>query len=186
MENLKPLKGIYSILSICLIGAGIALVIRPLMDEAVIYRVCGAVLLVFGLVKIAGYFSKDIFQLAFQFDFAMGIISCIIGIILIFRTEWSLSKVSVCMGIFMLADALLRVQTTIDAKRFGIEKWWMLLIMAVPVAIMGVLLLLMPFESKIHLMRLLGLNLGIDGILNLLTVQSTVKTIKRRRDQWEA
>ena len=186
MENLRPLKAAYSVLSICLIGVGLLLSINPLMEEPVLYRICGIVLLVFGVVKIAGYFSKDIFQLAFQFDLAMGVISSIIGVILIFHTTWPIGKVSVCMGIFMLADALLKLQTTIDAKKFGIEKWWMMLLMAVPVAVIGVLLLILQFESNTYIMKLLGLNLCIDGILNFLTVQSTVRTMNRRRDKWEA
>ena len=186
MENLKPLKGAYSVLSICLIGAGILLMINPGIQEDLMYRLCGIILVVFGVVKITGYFSKDLFQLAFQFDLAMGCISCVLGVVFISRPEWTILRVSVCMGIFMLADALLRLQTSIDAKKFGIEKWWTLLIMAIPVAVIGVLLLIMQFESKIYIMRLLGLNLCIDGILNLLTVQSTVKTIRRRRNEWEA
>ncbi len=38
----------------------------------------------FGIIKRIGCFSKDIFQLAFQHDLAMGIVSMLIGAIMLF------------------------------------------------------------------------------------------------------
>lgn len=185
MENLKPLKNAYSILSLCLIGFGALLLVNPRIDEPVMYRLCGAILILFGIVKIKGYFSKDIFQLAFQFDLAMGCISILIGLILIFKTDIRLSLVSISIGIFMIIDAFLKVQTALDAKKFGIEKWYMVLLIAMIVAVSGILLMLMLFESEAGIIRLLGVNLLIDGVLNLCTVQSTVKTFRRRKREWE-
>lgn len=166
-------------------GFGAIILFNPDISEPVLYRLCGIILIIFGIVKIRGYFSKDLFQLAFQFDLAMGCISIVLGVILIFRTDIRLNLVSVGMGIFMILDALLRVQTAIDARRFGIEKWYNMLLIAVIVAVSGILLMLMLFKSREGVIRLLGVNLLIDGILNLCTVQSTVKTIRRRNREWE-
>lgn len=85
----------------------------------------------------------------------------------------------------MIIDAFLKVQTALDAKKFGIEKWYMVLLIAMIVAVSGILLMLMLFESEAGIIRLLGVNLLIDGVLNLCTVQSTVKTFRRRKREWE-
>ena len=113
-------------------------------------------------VKIVGYFTKDIFQLAFQFDFALGIISAILGAVLIFRTSYMVEILSVCVGIFILIDGALKLQTAVDAKKFGIENWWLILVIALLVSIVGI-------------------NLVLDGVLNICVVLSTVKTIRRKR-----
>ena len=55
----------------------------------------------------------------------------------------------------MLVDAALKIQTAIDAKKFGISKWWLILMMAVMVAFVGALLLLAPFETGSILVRVL-------------------------------
>ena len=52
------------------------------------------------------------------------------------------------------------------------------------VAIVGILLLVAPFETMSIIVRLIGLNLCLDGILNLFVVRNTVETI-RRNTEWE-
>ena len=68
------------------------------------------------------------------------------------------------------------------AKKFGISKWWLILMMAVMVAFVGALLLLAPFETGSILVRVLGLSICIDGIMNLIVVMSTVRSIRRGRE----
>lgn len=74
MKRLMRVKQIYSVFAGCLIIFGIILLVWPSMASEVFCKICGVLLLVFGIVKIFGYFSRDLLQLAFQFDFAMGII----------------------------------------------------------------------------------------------------------------
>ena len=56
--------------------------------------------------------------------------------------------------------------------------------MSVGVAFEGILLLVTPFETAGMIVRLIGLNLSLDGILNLFVVRNTVETI-RRNTKWE-
>lgn len=132
-------------------------------------------------VKIMGYFAKDAYQLAFQFDLALGIVIAIVGIVFVCRTARVVQLLSTCIGIVMLVDATFKIQTSIDSKRFGISRWWLMLILAVIVAAIGILLILMPGETTRLMVRLIGLNLCMDGILNLVIVIDTVKTDKALR-----
>ena len=135
----------------------------------------------FGIVKLFGYFSRDLLQLAFQFDFAMGIISSLLGFLMIFWSKQFMETLIIGMGLFMLADALLRVQTALDAKMIGVKSWWLILIMALITAVIGPLLFLKPYNGLEEIMLLIGFNLVIDGIINLFVVQSTVDNIKRKK-----
>ena len=56
--------------------------------------------------------------------------------------------------------------------------------MSFVVAFVGILLLVTPFETAGMIVRLIGLNLSLDGILNLFVVRNTVETI-RRNSKWE-
>lgn len=184
MKRLMRVKQIYSMFAGSLIIFGIILLIQPGMAAEVFCKICGVLLLMFGIVKLFGYFSRDLLQLAFQFDFAMGVISSLIGFVMLFWSKQFMEAIIIGMGVFMLADALLRVQTALDAKRIGVKTWSLILIMALITAVIGTLLFLKPYNGLEGVVVLIGLNLVIDGILNLFVVQSTVDIVKRK-NEWD-
>ena len=103
---------------------------------------------------------------------------------MLFRSRQFMETLIIGMGLFILADALLRVQTAFDAKRIGVKQWWLILIMSLITAVIGTLLFLKPYNGTEGVMILIGLNLVVDGILNLFVVQSTVDIIKRK-NEWK-
>ena len=181
MNGIKNFKNMYSILTICLILVGAVLLTAPGIALDVVCIIFGIYMIIYGAVKIMGYFAKDAYQLAFQFDLALGIVIAIVGIVFVCRTARVVQLLSTCIGIVMLVDATFKIQTSIDSKRFGISRWWLMLILAVIVAAIGILLILMPGETTRLMVRLIGLNLCMDGILNLVIVIDTVKTDKALR-----
>lgn len=84
------------------------------------------------------------------------------------------------MGLTAMTDALLRIQTAIEARRFGIGRWWLIFAAAVPTAVIGILLVFKTAESTGALMVTLGVLLLADGILNLITVLTAVKIIQNQ------
>ena len=144
MRNLKIVKNAYSIMTVCLILVGAILLFWPQMGLDMICKIYGIFLVIYGIAKLSGYFARDLFQLAFQFDLALGIASLIFGFVMIFRTGYAIEFLAGLIGVFMLIDAVFKIQTAIEANRFGIERWWMILVIALIVAIIGVLLLIQP------------------------------------------
>ena len=68
-----------------------------------------------------------------------------------------------------------------DARKFGIEKWWLILIIALLVSIVGIILMVTPFAAQTVAAWVIGINLVLDGVLNICVVLSTVKTLRRKR-----
>ena len=110
---------------------GAVLLIAPGIALDVVCIIFGIYMIIYGAVKIMGYFAKDAYQLAFQFDLALGIVIAIVGIVFVCRTARVVQLLSTCIGIVMLVDATFKIQTSIDSKRFGISRWWLMLILAV-------------------------------------------------------
>ena len=54
---------------------GVVLFVWPGVSVAVIGELLGIGMIVFGAVKVAGYLSRDLFRLAFQYDLAFGNVS---------------------------------------------------------------------------------------------------------------
>lgn len=178
MRNLKIVKNAYSIMTLCLILVGAILLFWPQMGLDTICKIYGIFLVIYGIAKLSGYFARDLFQLAFQFDLALGITMIVVSAAMIFHTQALLSVLTVCIGLFMLFDAALRVQTALDARRFGEERWWLVLALSILVALAGILLMLMPFTAQGVILRIVGLNLVLDGALNFWLAKTTVKVPK--------
>lgn len=179
-KRLWMAKAGYVLSCVLLCALGITLIAVPDFSISMLCRVGGILLILFGCVKIIGYISKDLYRLAFQFDLAFGILLISMGAILILRTGSMVHIICSLLGLYILADALLKVQISIDSRSFGIRQWWIILAAAVITSIVGFLLIFRPYESARMAMVLLGISLLSEGILNLVTVLTAVKIFRRR------
>ncbi len=184
MRSVFPMKAAkigYIVVSSLLCVLGILLMIFPGFSAEVIGVISGIMLLVFGVVKLVGYFSRDLYRLAFQYDLAFGILLIALGVMILVRPESLMAFICITMGLYILADGLFKIQIAAEAKRFGIRVWWLILIFAIAAGICGLVLMLRPGAGSRLLMTLLGLSLLSEGILNLSTVITAVKIIKNQR-----
>ena len=179
-NRIKAAKTGYIIISILLCVLGIVLIAVPDFSVTLLCVLGGGIMMLFGLVKIIGYCSKDLYRLAFQFDLAFGILFVVLGFILIIRTDAMVNLICIVMGICVLADALLKIQISIDSRAFGIKKWWLILAMAILTGVAGFLLIFWPSESIQTIMILFGINLITEGVLNLITILTAVKIIRHQ------
>ena len=92
-----------------------------------------------------------------------------------FHWEHILRAFPTFVGILILIDGVFKIQTALDARRFGLSKWWLILIWAIAAGAAGLVLLARPVEATKLIMQLVGINLMIDGGLNLWVVLYTVK-----------
>ena len=179
-NRIKAAKIGYIIISILLCVLGIVLIAVPDFSVTLLCVLGGGIMMLFGLVKIIGYCSKDLYRLAFQFDLAFGILFVVLGFILIIRTDAMVNLICIVMGICVLADALLKIQISIDSRAFGIKKWWLILAMAILTGVAGFLLIFRPLESIQTIMILFGIALITEGVLNLITILIAVKIIRHQ------
>lgn len=177
-NRIQAAKTGYILISILLCVLGIVLIAVPDFSASLLCWIGGLLLILFGLIKIIGYCSKDLYRLAFQYDLALGILLIALGSIFLLRTDTMMNIIWICLGIFILSDALLKIQIAIDSKVFGIRQWWMILAAAILTGVVGFLLILRPTESAQTIMVLLGISLLFEGILNLVTILTAVKCIR--------
>ena len=131
-----------------------------------------------GVIKLIGYLSRDLYQLAFQFDLAFGILLMALSAVFLLRPVRMMSFLCMAVGIAILADGLLKIQTAIDARRFGLRTWWLILVMAIVAGTAGMLLMLRPSQSAQVLTGLMGISLLAEGLLSLCVALCAVKVMK--------
>ena len=180
MRSVLPMKAAkigYIVLSVLYCVLGILLFAMPDLSLTAIGIILGIGMIVFGIVKIIGYFSKDLFRLAFQYDLAFGGLLIALVIIVLVNPEHLLSFFCIVIGIAVLCDGLFKIQIAIDSKPFGIRTWWLILLFAVITVAAGVLLIIRPAQAARMLTVFLGISVFADGILNLIVAVFTVKII---------
>ena len=79
-NRIKAAKIGYIMISILLCVLGIVLIAVPDFSLTLLCRLGGGIMVLFGLIKIVGYCSKDLYRLAFQFDLAFGILLVALGV----------------------------------------------------------------------------------------------------------
>ena len=179
-KKLRFAKIGYIVLSVLTCMLGVTLMVVPDFSVSLLCWLGGVLMIAFGCIRIVGYFSRDLYRLAFQYDLAFGILMIVLGLILILRTDAMVHILCVMLGLATLADALLKVQISIDSRQFGITKWWVILTAALFTGVVGVFLLFRPNAGAQVIMVLLGLSFLGEGILNLVTVLCAVQILKKR------
>ena len=171
----------YIVMSVMFCIAGALFIALPDISITMIGISMGIAMIVFGIVKLVGYFSRDLFRLAFQFDLELGILLLVLGLIVLIQPDDLMTFICIVLGISILTDGLFKVQIALDSKRFGIKSWWVILALAVVAGTIGVFLIFRSAKSAQFLTVLLGVSILAEGILNLYTVISTVLIIKHQQ-----
>ncbi len=171
----------YMAVSLVMCLLGVWLIVDPALSISLLGTVFGMVLIVFGVIRLIGYFSRDLFRLAFQYDLAVGVLMILLGILMLVNPGSILNFICITLGISVLIDSVFKIQIAIDAKKFGVHKWWLIFGLAILAGVFGSVLMFRPFVGSYALMALLGVTLLSGGILNFSTVLTTVKIIRHQR-----
>ena len=170
----------YIVMSVLFCLAGVLFIAMPEISTKIIGICIGISMILFGIVRLIGYFSKDLYRLAFQFDLEFGILMMILGVTVLFNPENLMAFICVAIGISILLDGLFKIRIALDSKQFGIKSWWLILALAIVTGVIGVFLIFDSVTGSELMTVILGLTLLSEGILNLSTVISTVLIVKNQ------
>ena len=170
----------YIVLSALICVLGILMMVMPEQSLSSLVKIFGISMMAFGVIKLVGFFSKDLYRLAFQYDLQFGILVLVLGLIVTVKPNNALNFLCIALGISILADGLFKMQIALDSKKFGISTWWLIMLLAVGAGMVGLIMVFRPTESLRVMTILLGLSLLTEGLLNLIVALLTVKIIKNQ------
>lgn len=183
MKQLRAARSGYMLISVFFYITGILYMVKISASPMISCMVSGAVLISYGVVKILGYLSNDLYCLAFQYDLACGLFLIVIGLIdmgcnLRIR-EWLLPA----LGLLILLDALLKIQTAKEARDFGLQTWKRILTASTAAGIFGAMIIIQPFSDPLAAHITVGCGLLAEGFMNQLTVMETVKLNEKKEKE---
>lgn len=170
-DNLNQIKFArtgYILISILFYLSGILCLIIPDISGKAIAIAGGIILIAYGIIKITGYLSKDLYCLAFQYDLACGIFLLVLGIVVLAVNQRFKGYLLPGVGVLILLDSLLCIQTSMDAKRFGLSSWPVILVLSIPSGVFGAVLLVTNTQM------IAGCSLLAEGVMRHYIVHCTV------------
>lgn len=171
----------YIVISVLLCVPGILLIVIPDFSVSALGIFCGIVLILFGIVRLAGYFSKDLYRLAFQYDLAFGILMIALGVIMTLKTDRLMIFICIALGLSFFTDSIFKIRIAKDSKAFGLGRWWVILLFALVTGVFSVILMFQSGAGGRVLRVFFGIALLAEGILNFSTAVTAVKIIKHQR-----
>ena len=97
------------------------------------------------------------------------------------------------LAIIIIVDGILKLQYAVDFYHLESDKWWIELIGAVVMVVIGIIALLNPFSTSSALIVFIGIALMIEGLWDFISLMRIVsvtkkagKAIKNFKDQVDA
>lgn len=168
LQQIKFAKTGYILISILFYLSGVLCLIIPNISGKSVAIAGGIILIVYGIIKITGYFSKDLFCLAFQYDLACGIFLLVLGIVVLIANQKFKGHLLSAIGVLILLDSLLCIQTSLDAKRFGLSSWPVMLAFSILSGALGAALIVTNTQI------IAGCGLLAEGLMRHYIVHCTV------------
>lgn len=168
LKQIKFARTGYILISILFYLSGILCLALPDISGKAAAIAGGIILIVYGIIKIIGYFSKDLYCLAFQYDFACGTLLLILGIVILAANQKFKGYLLSALGVLILLDSLLCIQTSMDAKRFGLSSWPVILAFSILSGALGAILILTNTQT------IAGCSLLAEGLMRHYIAHCTV------------
>lgn len=168
LKQIKFAKTGYILISILFYLSGALCLTIPNISGKAVAVAGGLILIAYGIIKITGYLSKDLFCLAFQYDFACGILLIVLGILVLTTNRKFKGYLLSAVGLLILVDSLLCIQTSIDAKKFGLSSWPVMLAFSILSAALGAALIVTGTQV------VAGCSLLAEGFMRHYIVHCTV------------
>ena len=162
----------------CAMGA--AMLTWPDIPAEAVGWGAGAILAAFGVIRIIGHYSRDPYGLAFQHDPVLGVLAIAMGSVLMFRRGLAVNLLGLVLGVEMVADNLFKIQTALEARRFGLNTWWLLLALAIAAVAAGTLLIACPFMGAGLWVRAMGTSLLSQGAVSFCVALCAIRVPPRR------
>lgn len=183
---LKRLKTNVIISAVLCMALGIILVLWPDMSMRIVCIAIGAVLIVGGLMRLAGYYMNRDGSMYAQFSLIMGIVLVVVGVWIVLKPEKVLMIIPIIIGIVIAMHGFNNLQQAVSLHKDRYDKWWIALVLGFVTIGFGVLLICRPFAALDTVVMLIGIFLIYDGISDIWIVSRLYRTAKALKQEADA
>lgn len=165
MEDIK--KGMNKIFnasivtSVIILVLGIFLFIQPDTIIRLVSIILGGIILIPGITSLLDYFKNK-----YQPSLITGVVTILIGLILIINTELVASILPFILGIYFIINGINRLQYALEIKKQNIN-YTPSLVFSILIILCGVLFIINPFGGALVITKVMGIFMIIYAVLDL-------------------
>ena len=149
--------------SLAILILGILFIAWPDMMVKIISYVVGIFFIVKGAFQIINYFVEKGQNDFFNNGLLMGVVSALIGIAALVMGEDLANIFRIVVGIFIIYESLVRINTAIKLNAAGIGIWKYILLLSVIILVLGVFVTFNDVTTVIGWMMIVSGLIGIIG-----------------------
>ncbi|MBQ7790577.1 MAG: DUF308 domain-containing protein [Bacilli bacterium] len=167
--------------AIALVVLGVLLIFESEATIVTISYVIGGVLVAIGVLALLKFYKEVKDNQDTGMDLVYGIISVVLGIIVISNPKAVASIIPIVMGLIIIINSGTKLQYSIELKKNNNNLWKSTMVLSLISTLCGVLLIFNPFKGAAFLTRLIGFLILLYAVLDIIstiTIKSTVKKIK--------
>ena len=139
-------RTVFILVAFCLVCGVLVILLGGLAVRITAYAAAAALLFAGGQSVYCYLQSEPLVRIR-EARLAVGFILLLTGILLAFNTDLVNGLLPFIWGLVLLFGGFLKIQYAFDEKTVGVEKWWIMLILASVSIIIGIVSLLNPGDS---------------------------------------
>lgn len=166
------------ILCIAELLIGMLLLIKPVGFTSIIIIGAGLGLIVKGLMDVVRYFRTSAKEASLQEGLSNGLICLLVGAFCAFQSQWLMQAVSFSGIIYAVLIMLLgveKIQNAVDARRLGRKSWFYPAISAGIAIVSVVTIFINPFSVERNLLIFAGSVLIAEMVIDVISLVMSSK-----------
>ncbi|MCI8440635.1 MAG: hypothetical protein HFF73_14210 [Oscillospiraceae bacterium] len=156
-----------AIIAAAYIAVGIILISHPGVTGIIICRTAGGLALLLGGFRVFTALRARGADWFFQLDLIVGVLLLAFGIFALAQPKVVLSVLPVVLGVYLVTECVGKIQRALLLKKGGYPRWWTALSLGPLTGLLGVLLIVNPFQAVETSLMLLGISLVVNGASDL-------------------
>lgn len=178
-KKLKTIKLEIIIVAVALFVLGLFLVIFPAASQEIICKAIGVALCVWGVLRLINYFRIAGNEVLGSYGLVQGVTLLAFGMFFVIKPQVIGVFLGTALAIIIIVDGILKLQYAVDFYHLQSDKWWIELIGAVVMVVIGVIALLNPFSTTTALTVFIGIALMVEGLWDFISLMRIVSVTKK-------
>lgn len=178
MENLmKKFFRSSIITSIVLIVLGLLLIFQSEITILSISYILGGILIALGVLAIIKFIRNTNTLLKSELDIVYGVVTIILGILIIKNPEAIASIIPIILGISIIISSATKLQYAFELKANKNSLWKTTMIISIISTLCGIILLFNPFKGAVMFTKIIGIFIVIYAILDIISTTTIKKNV---------
>lgn len=156
-----------AIISAIYIAVGVILILHPGVTGIIICRTAGALALLLGGFRVFTALRARGADWFFRLDLVVGVLLLAFGIFALAQPKVVLSILPVVLGVYLVTECVGKIQRAVLLKKWDYPRWWTVLSLGPVTGLLGVLLIVNPFQAVETSLMILGISLLVNGASDL-------------------